>query len=63
MHDFNVFYNVSRFVPGGPSYFGGRNDHCPSFERDGILIATAAAALYIPFILSVLTARHGLAKS
>ena len=55
--DFDVFFNVSRFVPGGPSYFGARNDHRAAYEHDGILIATVALGLYIPFLLSVITAR------
>ena len=55
--NFDVFFNVSRFVPGGPSYFGARNDHRAAYEHDGILIATVALGLYIPFLLSVITAR------
>ena len=58
MPDFNLFYNLSRFVPGGPSYFGGRNDHSAAYERDGIVIATVSIGLYVPFVLSVLTARR-----
>ena len=60
MHDFDLFFNVSRFVPGGPSYFGGRNDHSAAYEYDGIVIATVSIGLYLPFLLSVLTARRGL---
>ena len=56
--NFDVFFNVSRFVPGGPSYFGARNDHRAAYEHDGILIATVALGLYIPFVLSVITARQ-----
>jgi len=58
MDGFRLFFNVSRFSPGGPAYFGGRNDHSPAYEHDAILIATVATALYIPFVLSVLTARR-----
>ena len=36
--DSNLFYKVSCFMPGGPSYFGGRNDRCPTYKGKGILI-------------------------
>ena len=56
--DLYVSFNVSRFVPCGPSYFGARNDHRPAYEHDGILIATVALGFYIPFLPSVITTRQ-----
>ena len=53
--DFDVFFNMVR--ARRPSYFGARNDHRAAYEHDGILIATVALGLYIPFLLSVITAR------
>ena len=32
MDGFRLFFNVSRFSPGGPAYFGGRNDHSPGMN-------------------------------
>ena len=56
--DLYVSFNVSRFVPCLPSYFGSRNDHRAAYEHDGIVIATVALGLYIPFLLSVITTRQ-----
>ena len=56
--DLYVSFNVSCFVPCSPSYFGARNDHRAAYEHDGIVIATVALGLYIPFLLSVITTRQ-----
>ena len=52
------FFGSNRFGPGGPAYHGGRNDHPAAFDRTTAFLTLAAVTLYLPFVLSVVTARR-----
>ena len=52
------FFGSNRFGPGGPAYHGGRNDHPAAYDRTAAILTLAAVTLYLPFVLSVVTARR-----
>ena len=52
------FFSSNRFGPGGPAYHGGRNDHPAAYDRTAAILTLAALTLYLPFVLSVVTARR-----
>ena len=61
-HGYNWLFRAFRFgspsVGWGPTYYGGRNDIPAAYDQETILIALAAATVYLLFVLSVITARR-----
>jgi len=52
------FFGANRFSEGGPAYHGTRNDHPAAYDRTTAILTLAAVTLYLPFVLSVVTARR-----